>query len=96
MFCFSQGILSCKINGTIVYSTCSLSPIQNEGVVNAVLNSFEDQKFSLRVEPMEEYKKYFEYFFQFSPSCKNGLLVSPDIKKNFGPFYLCKISKIPK
>lgn len=85
------------MNGTIVYSTCSLSPIQNEGVVNTVLNFFEaESKFYLKIEPLDYLKNYFDYFFTFSNACKIGLLVSPDIKKNFGPFYLCKISKIPK
>ncbi|CAF0892571.1 unnamed protein product [Brachionus calyciflorus] len=93
----TQGILSCKPNGTIIYSTCSLSPIQNEGVVNAVMNSFDGHsKFTLKIEPLDYLKDYFEYFLKFSSSCKTGLLVSPDIKKNFGPFYLCKISKLSK
>ncbi|RNA26192.1 5-methylcytosine rRNA methyltransferase NSUN4 isoform X1 [Brachionus plicatilis] len=63
----TQAILSCKLNGTIVYSTCSLSPIQNEGVVNTVLNFFEaESKFYLKIEPLDYLKNYFDYFFTFS------------------------------
>lgn len=94
-FCFySQAIKSCKPNGTVVYSTCSLSPIQNEGVVKTVLDLFDKEgQFKVEAEPLDYFKDYFDYFFQFSKSCKLGLLVAPDIKKNFGPFYLCKINK---
>lgn len=85
------------MNGTIVYSTCSLSPMQNEGVVSNVLNMFkENTEFSLTVEPLDYLKHYFEYFFTFSAHCKQGLIVAPDIKKNFGPFYLCKLKKSAK
>ena len=27
----------CKVNGTVVYSTCSVSPLENEEVVNYAL-----------------------------------------------------------
>lgn len=91
---YSQAVRSCKPNGTIVYSTCSLSPIQNEGVVNSVLDHFANEtKFKLEIESVDLLKRYFQYFFKFSNTCKMGLLVAPDIKSNFGPFYLCKIKK---
>lgn len=89
--------MSCKPNGTIVYSTCSLSPVQNEGVVNTVLRTFENNhNFKLRVEPLEHLKLNLGYFFTFSQVCKLGMVVSPDIYKNFGPFYVCKLTKLPK
>lgn len=89
--------MSAKIGGTIVYSTCSLSPIQNEGVVNLVLNSFEgNPDFSLEIENLDYMKEYFSYFYTFSSHCKLGLIVAPDINKNFGPFYLCKIKKVSR
>ena len=92
-----QAILSAKVNGTIIYSTCSLSPIQNEGVVNSALNMFENHpEFKLRVEPVEHLKLNLSYFFSFSKTCNLGLIVTPNITKNFGPFYLCKLSKLPK
>ena len=96
-FISRQGVLSCKLNGSIVYSTCSLSPMQNEGVVNSVLAQFQNNsQFKLVVEPLEYLKLNLAYFFEFSKACKLGLIVTPSVSKNFGPFYLCKLSKLPK
>jgi 16S rRNA C967 or C1407 C5-methylase (RsmB/RsmF family) len=89
--------MECKPNGTIVYSTCSLSPVQNEGVVNTVLDMFaNDAHFTLVVQDLTRMKHFFEYFYSFSNHCQLGLVVAPHIQKNFGPFYLCKLKKIPK
>ncbi len=75
----------------------SLFKVQNEGVVNTVLRAFENNRnFDLKVEPLEDIKLNLEYFFKFSNVCKMGLVVSPDVNKNFGPFYLCKLTKLAK
>jgi 16S rRNA (cytosine1407-C5)-methyltransferase len=37
-----------KVGGTIVYSTCTLTPEENEGVINSILNKFVGQ-----IEPLE-------------------------------------------
>ena len=85
------------MNGTILYSTCSLSPIQNEGVVNSVLQSYESNtRFRLQIESLNHLKINFQYFFSFYEHCKLGMLIIPEISRNYGPFYLCKISKLPK
>ena len=87
------------MNGTIIYSTCSLSPIQNEGVVNTVVRAVDEDytlKYKLRIEPLDHIKASFGYFFDFSATCKHGMLVLPTINKNFGPFFLCKLTKIPR
>jgi hypothetical protein len=73
-----------------------VSPIQNEGVINPVLNSFETDAhgFRLAVEPLDWLQNGLGHFFEFSETCQKGLLVIPTIQKNFGPFYLCKLRKV--
>lgn len=34
---YSNALMLVKVGGTVVYSTCSLSPIQNDGVVQMAL-----------------------------------------------------------
>ncbi len=74
-----------------------MSPIQNEGVINPVLDSFKNEsEFKLTVEPLDQMKSCLSYFFNYSNSNNLGVLITPTIQKNFGPFYLCKLKKIPK
>lgn len=74
-----------------------VSPIQNEGVINPVLMAFENETgFKLAVEPLDQIKSSLSYFFDFSSSTNLGLVVTPTIQKNFGPFYVCKLRKLPK
>lgn len=39
---FSAGVRACKPGGTVVYSTCSLSPVQNDGVVYMALKRLKE------------------------------------------------------
>ncbi len=38
-----SAVHACKVGGRIVYSTCTLTPEENEGVVLSILNKFKDQ-----------------------------------------------------
>ncbi|MFA5800446.1 MAG: NOL1/NOP2/sun family putative RNA methylase, partial [Candidatus Peribacteraceae bacterium] len=42
-----SAIHATKVGGRIVYSTCTLTPEENEGVVMSILNKFSDQVFAL-------------------------------------------------
>lgn len=72
--------LACKPGGTIVYSTCSLSPMENDGVVEKILKKKGDQ-----VELVQETHQY------FSPT-KYGLISLPHEHK-IGPIYMAKFLK---
>ncbi|XP_064606319.1 5-methylcytosine rRNA methyltransferase NSUN4-like isoform X2 [Liolophura sinensis] len=89
------GIKSCKPGGTVVYSTCSLAPTQNDGIIQAV---FEDlwntTKIDIAVENISWMSKAFSNTFRFFDNCRFGQLVLPTLRANFGPMYLCKIKRI--
>lgn len=64
-------------SGTIVYSTCSISPFENDLVIEQFL-----QEFKGRVQ-------IFKQNFPFGSSTEHGWMVFP---KPWGPFYLCVLS----
>ncbi|KAL0275023.1 UNVERIFIED_CONTAM: hypothetical protein PYX00_003012 [Menopon gallinae] len=82
--------------GTVVYSTCSLSPIQNDGVVNSALNNLwskYNMEFTIKdLSPALKKMSHF-YKFSFDSGIKYGSLVVPFVPVNFGPMYFCKIVK---
>merc|ERR1719474_138197 len=90
------GLLYLKPGGSCVYSTCTLSPVQNEGVVNMALKSlFEETTNQYYVTDMTEALKPFRFIcriFGAEHGIKLGNLVVPSISNNFGPLYFCKIT----
>ncbi|XP_012266662.2 5-methylcytosine rRNA methyltransferase NSUN4 isoform X2 [Athalia rosae] len=82
--------------GTVVYSTCSLSPIQNDGVVQMALKkSYEETNSTFVVRNMSASLQPLKYIFNFSKlGLKYGQVVVPSLGNNFGPMYFCKIIKV--
>ncbi|XP_053664985.1 5-methylcytosine rRNA methyltransferase NSUN4 [Anopheles marshallii] len=80
--------------GTLVYSTCSLSPVQNDGVVHMALsNVFSDTGLTFTIKDLSLMMQPLQDIFKFAnPSTlKYGQLVLPFLPANFGPMYICKI-----
>ena len=83
-----------KQDGTLVYSTCSLEPEENEAIINYLLETFENakiQKINLDLkssEPILEYKDQ-----KFSSELKNCLRLWPQDNDTDG-FFVTKIKKI--
>ncbi|MBU4242159.1 MAG: RsmB/NOP family class I SAM-dependent RNA methyltransferase, partial [Nanoarchaeota archaeon] len=82
-----------KVGGTLVYSTCTLEPDENEGVVDFILNEFDNAKvenfdFDIkRGKPIEEFKGK-----SYSSEVKKTLRIWPQDNDTEG-FYVAKIKK---
>ncbi|XP_066586135.1 5-methylcytosine rRNA methyltransferase NSUN4 isoform X2 [Prorops nasuta] len=82
--------------GTVVYSTCTLNPIQNDGVVQAALkNCWEQTSHEMVVKDLSVALSPLNCLFKFGNyGLKHGHLVIPTIRKNWGPMYFCKIMRV--
>lgn len=78
----------------MVYSTCSLSPLQNEYVIERAIEIAETQ-FSImtHAEDLSHFRTLFQDTFCFSSDCRLGELVLPHLTANFGPIYFCKLHR---
>ncbi|XP_010145589.1 PREDICTED: 5-methylcytosine rRNA methyltransferase NSUN4, partial [Eurypyga helias] len=89
------GILATRPGGKVVYSTCSLSPLQNEHVIERAVEIAETQfDISIHVEDLSHFRTLFQDTFSFFSDCRLGELVLPHLTANFGPMYFCKLSRM--
>ncbi|XP_060087747.1 5-methylcytosine rRNA methyltransferase NSUN4 [Heteronotia binoei] len=89
------GILAAKPGGEVVYSTCSLSQLQNEYVAERAVELLNIQyNIDVRVEDLNIFRRLFQDTFSFFPSCRLGELVLPHLTSNFGPLYFCKLRRL--
>uniref|UniRef100_A0A0N5B146 NOL1/NOP2/Sun domain family member 4 n=1 Tax=Syphacia muris TaxID=451379 RepID=A0A0N5B146_9BILA len=91
-----NGLRSLKPGGSLVYSTCALSPVQNEVVVeNAV--ALAKEKFNIEVNELSLsmlitcLRKSGLYRIW---NCNVGALILPFLPSNFGPMYFCKLQRV--
>lgn len=78
----SAALLALKEGGIIVYSTCSLSPYENDDVIAKLLKKKGDQ---VELLPVDD--------FGFGEKTQFGVQFLPD-KCGFGPLFFVKIKKI--
>jgi len=91
----SAGIQSCRPGGIIVYSTCTLSPVQNDGAVAATLEHIWYRTgIEVVVEDIRTSMNCFTSMFKFFDGCRYGNLVLPNLVSNFGPMYFCRLRRI--
>ena len=87
------GFLKLKKGGVLVYSTCSVEPEENEGVISWLLNEFNDaytEKIELNIKrstPIMEYKEE-----KYNPGVKNCLRIWPQDNDTEG-FFVTRIRK---
>jgi 16S rRNA C967 or C1407 C5-methylase (RsmB/RsmF family) len=68
--------------GRVVYSTCSLSPLENDGVITKLLKS---RKSQFEVIPSAR---------ELGEPTEHGRLILPDISNGFGPIYYSVLRKL--
>lgn len=85
-----------KPGGSLIYSTCSLSPIQNDGVIHMSLQkAFNEYGITTTIKDLSLLIRLFDDIFKFenSKQLKYGQMVLPYLPANFGPMYFCKIER---
>ncbi|KFU96314.1 Putative methyltransferase NSUN4, partial [Chaetura pelagica] len=88
------GILATKPGGEVVYSTCSLSPLQNEYVIERAVDVAETEfNISMDIQDLSHFRMLFQDTFSFFSDCRVGELVLPHLTANFGPMYFCKLRR---
>lgn len=93
---FRNALRSVKVGGTVVYSTCTLSPLQNESVVeNACAIVKRNYGIVCIEKSLNRLKGHLTStgLYKFNDQCKRGILVVPFLPSNFGPMYVCKIMR---
>lgn len=82
-----------SVGGTVVYATCSLSPIQNDGVVGMALKkAWEETNSIMIVKDMSEALNPLRCLYRFGNfGLKYGHIAIPTLSNNWGPMYFCKI-----
>ncbi|KAJ8927575.1 hypothetical protein NQ314_019940 [Rhamnusium bicolor] len=86
-----------KKGGVVVYSTCSLSPIQNDGVVHMALRQiWEETNIEIVIKDLTPALIQSRSVFELADKklLKFGHLVLPCLSQNYGPTYFCKLQKI--
>uniref|UniRef100_A0A0N4Z2B4 NOL1/NOP2/Sun domain family member 4 n=1 Tax=Parastrongyloides trichosuri TaxID=131310 RepID=A0A0N4Z2B4_PARTI len=89
-----NALRSAKIGGSVVYSTCTLSPLQNESVIeNACAIVKRDYGIVYIEKSLNQLKEHLTStgLYKFSEQCNRGTLVVPFLPSNFGPMYVCKL-----
>ncbi|XP_043110423.1 5-methylcytosine rRNA methyltransferase NSUN4 isoform X2 [Puntigrus tetrazona] len=89
------GIQATRQGGNIVYSTCSLSQLQNECVVQQAINLAQQELgITVQVQDLRWFAQRFSGTFHFAPQLSVGELALPHLCANFGPIYMCKLERM--
>lgn len=90
-----SALQSVKVGGSVVYSTCTLSPIQNDGVVHMTLKKvWEETNLEFSVCDLKEAFRPLRGLFMFYTKFKYGTQILPFVPTNFGPLYISKLTRV--
>ncbi|KAJ8406374.1 hypothetical protein AAFF_G00306050 [Aldrovandia affinis] len=87
------GLEAARPGGEVVYSTCTLSQLQNEYVVEQALHVAQEAGITAHVQDLRAFARLFAATFHFAPNPRLGELVLPHLTANFGPIYFCKLRR---
>ncbi|GMS85121.1 hypothetical protein PENTCL1PPCAC_7296, partial [Pristionchus entomophagus] len=83
-----NSLRSLRVGGSVIYSTCTLSPSQNEAVVENAA-AIAEERFGIKCveESLSSLRDHLTSsgLFRFSDGCNRGILVLPFLPSNFGP-----------
>ncbi|XP_018430692.1 PREDICTED: 5-methylcytosine rRNA methyltransferase NSUN4 [Nanorana parkeri] len=89
-----SGLRAVVPGGQVVYSTCSLSPLQNEFVVERALElAAAEYGIDATIAELRPLRQIFRKTFNFHEECRIGELVTPHLTANFGPMYFCLLRR---
>lgn len=90
------GLLACRPGGVVVYSTCSLSQLQNSSVVEAALSlATTNHNVDAQACDLSGMRALFSHVFTFQEEeDRFGETVIPHVAANFGPIYISKIVRL--
>ena len=93
---FRSACENVKVGGTVVYSTCSLSPVQNDGVVHLAVMELARNGIKMAIVDTSPFVDVFRgiYRFHFGQDSTYGQTVLPHIANNFGPTYFAKLKRL--
>ena len=88
-----------KPGGEVVYSTCTLSPMQNDSVIALALKTiWEETEIDVAICDLSKsilpYKSFLNFEASNSKIVKYGQQILPSIGQNFGPMYFAKIKRL--
>ncbi|XP_076814395.1 5-cytosine rRNA methyltransferase NSUN4-like [Clavelina lepadiformis] len=90
-----NAILACQPGGTIVYSTCTASALQNEFVVQYTIQEmYENYQILCEVEDLSLLTRFLQDEFHFHKDQPIGTLVIPQLDANFGPTFVCRLHRV--
>ncbi|NP_001088881.1 5-methylcytosine rRNA methyltransferase NSUN4 [Xenopus laevis] len=90
-----SGLRAVRPGGEVVYSTCSLSQLQNECVVQRAIElAATDHGVLVKPQDLSCFREVFKNTFNFFQDCRVGELVVPHLTANFGPMFFCKLLRI--
>ncbi|KAK7076773.1 5-methylcytosine rRNA methyltransferase nsun4 [Halocaridina rubra] len=92
-----SAIKAVRPGGTVVYSTCTLSPLQNDGVVRLAFNRiWQETKIDCVVIDLSDAVQPLSFLYRFGSKLglRYGQIVLPSLLNNFGPMYIAKIKRL--